>query len=415
MRNILNVFKFEFLTVLKRRSFILSLILVPLIPSLLLGILNLINQDESQSFQEVIIQEVGSPLPIGVVDLGSVIKEYPEWLTQGRLVPLESEAEAREKTAAGQLQGFYVIEPDYLETGNMRFIKPQISMITEILQEDLLKDLINYNLLGADQQRYLRFMNPANFTFEYLNPETADTRDQSNAATYWVPYAVTMFFYLIILISSGLMLNAVTKDKENKTIEILLSSARPLDLFIGKILAFGLLSLIQLVVWFGTLVLLVDIGKTSLPFLQNISIPTSVLWASVPFFIGGFLLYGSLMAGMGAVAPNLREGNQSTFVLVLPLLFAMLSINQLIETPFSSFTTFMTVFPFTSPVVMLTRLSVGAVPAWQLIASVVLLVGTVIIVIRGVSNLFSSQYLLSGQKMDVRLFLRTVFIGHRRA
>ena len=415
MRNILNVFKFEFLTVLKRRSFILSLILVPLIPSLLLGILNLINQDESQSFQEVIIQEVGSPLPIGVVDLGNVIKEYPEWLTQGRLVPLESEAEAREKTAAGQLQGFYVIEPDYLETGNMRFIKPQISMITEILQEDLLKDLINYNLLGADQERYLRFMNPANFTFEYLNPETADTRDQSNAATYWVPYAVTMFFYLIILISSGLMLNAVTKDKENKTIEILLSSARPLDLFTGKILAFGLLSLIQLVVWFGTLVLLVDMGKTSLPFLQNISIPTSVLWASVPFFIGGFLLYGSLMAGMGAVAPNLREGNQSTFVLVLPLLFAMLSINQLIETPFSSFTTFMTVFPFTSPVVMLTRLSVGAVPAWQLIASIVLLVGTVVIVIRGVSNLFSSQYLLSGQKMDVRLFLRTVFIGHRRA
>ena len=415
MRNILNVFKFEFLTVLKRRSFILSLILVPLIPSLLLGILNLINQDESQSFQEVIIQEVGSPLPIGVVDLGNVIKEYPEWLTQGRLVPLESEAEAREKTAAGQLQGFYVIEPDYLETGNMRFIKPQISMITELLQEDLLKDLINYNLLGADQERYMRFMNPVNFTFEYLNPETADTRDQSNAATYWVPYAVTMFFYLIILISSGLMLNAVTKDKENKTIEILLSSARPLDLFIGKILAFGLLSLIQLVVWFGTLVLLVDMGKTSLPFLQNISIPTSVLWASVPFFIGGFLLYGSLMAGMGAVAPNLREGNQSTFVLVLPLLFAMLSINQLIETPFSSFTTFMTVFPFTSPVVMLTRLSVGAVPAWQLIASIVLLVGTVVIVIRGVSNLFSSQYLLSGQKMDVRLFLRTVFIGHRRA
>jgi ABC-2 type transport system permease protein len=224
-----------------------------------------------------------------------------------------------------------------------------------------------------------------------------------------------MFFYMIILISSGLMLSAVTKDKENKTIEILLTSARPLDLFIGKILAFGLLSLMQMVVWFGTLFLLVDVGKTSLPFLQNISIPTSVLWASVPFYIGGFLLYGSLMAGMGAVAPNLREGNQSTFVLNLPLIFTILSINQLIETPFSSFTTFMTLFPFTSPVVMLTRLSVGPVPAWQLIASIALLVGTVIIVIRGVANLFSSQYLLSGQKINIGLFLRTVFIGHRRA
>lgn len=415
MRDILNVFKFEFLTVLKRRSFILSLILVPLIPSLLLGALNLINQDKSPSVQEVIIQEVANPLPIGVVDLAKVIKEYPEWLTQGRLVQLASEVEAREKTAAGQLQGFYVIEPDYRETGKMRFIKPQISMITELLQQDVLKDLVNYNLLGADKERYMRFMNPANFTFEYLNPETADTRDQSNAATYWVPYAVTMFFYMIILISSGLMLNAVTKDKENKTIEILLSSARPLDLFIGKILAFGSLSLLQMVVWFGTLVVITNMGKTSLPFLEAISIPTSVLLASVPFFIGGFLLYGSLMAGMGAVAPNLREGNQSTFVLSLPLIFTVMSISQLIENPFSTFTTFMTLFPFTSPVVMLTRLSVGAVPAWQLIASVALLNGAVIIVIRGVSNLFSSQYLLSGQKMNIRLFLRTVFIGHRRA
>jgi len=388
---------------------------VPLIPSLLLGVLNLINQDGSLSFQEIFVQEVANPLPIGVVDMGNMIKEYPDWLTQGRLVPEVSEEEARQKTAAGQLQGFYVIEPDYLETGSMRFIKPQISMITELLQQDLLKDLINYNLLGADQERFMRFMNPTTFTFEYLNPETADTRDQSNAATYWVPYAVTMFFYMIILISSGLMLNAVTKDKENKTIEILLSSAKPLDLFIGKILAFGSLSLTQMLIWFGSLVLLMDVGKTSLPFLQNISIPINVIVASVPFFIGGFLLYGSLMAGMGAVAPNLREGNQSTFVLNLPLIFTVMSINQLIETPFSLFTTFMTIFPFTSPVVMLTRLSVGPVPLWQLIASIGLLIGTVIIVIRGVANLFSSQYLLSGQKMNIGVFLRTVFIGHRRA
>lgn len=64
---------------------------------------------------------------------------------------------------------------------------------------------------------------------------------------------------------------------------------------------------------------------------------------------------------------------------------------------------------------MLTRLSVGPVPPWQLIASIALLVGAVIIVIRGVANLFSSQYLLSGQKMKIGLFFRTVFIGHRRA
>lgn len=414
MRNIFMVCKFEFLTVLRRRSFILSLILVPLIPSLLLGAMKLFNQDESPSFQQMIMQEVGSPLPIGVVDLGNVIKDYPDWLTQGRLVPEASEVDAREKIAAGQLQGFYVIEPNYLETGKMQFIKPQVGMLTELLQKNVLQDLINYNLLGANQDRFLRYMNPASFTYEYFDPETADTRDQSSGATYWVPYSVTMFFYMFVVISSGLMFNVVTKDKENKTIEILLSSAKPLDLFIGKMLAYGSLSLLQISVWLGTLVLLFNRNSSILSFLGNFNIPQSVIVASVPFFICGFLLYGSLMAGMGAVAPNLREGNQFASILLLPLIFSVMAMSQLIMEPFSVFTTFMTIFPFTSPVVMLTRLSVGPVSPWQLIASIALLLAAVITVIRGVANLFSSQYLLSGQKMKIGLFLRTVFIGHRR-
>lgn len=137
--------------------------------------------------------------------------------------------------------------------------------------------------------------------------------------------------------------------------------------------------------------------------------------AGVPFFICGFLLYGSMIAGIGAMAPNLREGNQFVSILMIPLIFSVMSMSQLIMSPFSIFTTFMTIFPFTSPVVMLTRLAVGPVPIWQLVACAVVLIGTIIIVIRGVTNLFSSQYLLSGQKFNFGLFLRTVFIGHRRA
>jgi ABC-2 type transport system permease protein len=381
---------------------------------LVLGALKLINRGESPSIQELIIQEVSSPLPIGVVDLGKVIKDYPDWLTQGRFVPVISEEEARSKTTSGQLQGFYVIEPDYLKSGNMRFIKPQISMLTELLQQNILQDLINYNLLGANQDRFLRYMNPASFTFEYLDLETADTRDQSDGATYWVPYAVTMFFYMFVVVSSSMMFSVVTKDKENKTIEILLSSAKPLDLFIGKMLAYGSLSLLQIALWLGTFVFLLNQNSSILSFLGNFTIPKSVFLAGVPFFICGFLLYGSMIAGIGAMAPNLREGNQFTSILLFPLIFSVMAMSQLIMEPFSVFTTFMTIFPFTSPVVMLTRLAVGPVPPWQLIASIALLIGTIIFVIRGVANLFSSQYLLSGQKMKIGLFFRTVFIGHRR-
>jgi ABC-2 type transport system permease protein len=122
-----------------------------------------------------------------------------------------------------------------------------------------------------------------------------------------------------------------------------------------------------------------------------------------------------MIAGIGAMAPNLREGNQFASILMFPLIFSVMAMSQLIMEPFSTFTIFMTLFPFTSPVVMLTRLAVGPVPLWQLVTSMLLLVGSIIFIIRGVSNLFSSQYLLSGQKFNFGLFLRTVFIGHRRA
>jgi len=414
MLNIRRVFWFEFLNVIKRRSFIVSMILVPLIPILLLGGLRLLNRDSSQTIQEIFIKEAASPLPIGVVDNSNLIKEYPNWATGGQLIAQESEEVARERTAAGQLQGFYLIEEDYLQSGKLRFIKPEVNMITELVQQDQLKSLIEYNLLGADEEVYLRYTNPATFNYEYLNPETADTRDQSEASTYWLPYVVTMFFYMVVLISSSTMLGAISKDKENKVIEMLLSSVSPLDLFLGKILALGLVSLVQMLVWFGTIVLLPKIGGVALPFLADFDVSASLVLSAIPFFIGGFLLYGSLMAGLGALAPNLREANQSNFVLMLPLIFTVMAIAQLIENPNSAFTTFMTLFPFTSPVVMMTRISIGQVPAWQIIACLILLFGTVVVVMRGVANLISSQALLSGQKVKIGQFLKTVFVGHPR-
>ncbi|HHX07974.1 MAG TPA: hypothetical protein GX730_00875, partial [Chloroflexi bacterium] len=77
MLNIRRVFWFEFLNIIKRRSFIVSMILVPLIPILLLGGLNLVNQDSTQTIQEIFVKETANPLPIGVVDKTKLIQEYP--------------------------------------------------------------------------------------------------------------------------------------------------------------------------------------------------------------------------------------------------------------------------------------------------------------------------------------------------
>jgi len=411
MVNLGKVFTFEFLNLVRRRSFLLMIILVPLIPSLLFFLLGMLNDDQTQSITQIFTNEVANPLPIGVVDQSGIVTDYPDWLTNGALVEVVDEDAARQRTAANQLEGFFVIAPDYLESGKVTYIKPEISMITEIVQQGALDELINYNLMGADQQLYLRYTNPVTYRYEYLDPETADTRDQDSAASFLVPYAIMMLFYMLILISSSFMLNAVGKDKENKTIEILLTSASPMDLFLGKLLGYGAASLLQMMAWGSAVVLFMNLGGQSFPFLLGVSLSNQIVFLGIPYFILGFFLYGSLMAGIGAMAPNLREGNSSSFILTLPLIFIFLIINQLIGEPNSFLSVFLSIFPLTSSVVMMTRLAIGSVPIWQLALSLGVLIATVYLVVRGVSNLFSSQTLLTGEKFKLSTFFRTIVFG----
>ena len=411
MAKVRKVFAFEFFNLISKKSFILSLILVPLIPSLIFFVLGKLNQEQTQSLSQIFVSEVANPLPIGVVDQSGLVSEYPAWLTKGELIEIADEATARVQTEQNQLEGFFIIAPNYLESGEVTFIKPEINMVTEIVKQGALDDLINYNLMGQDQDLYLKYSNPVTFNYNFVNEETADKRDQDSPMTMIVPYLITMLFYMVILIGAAFMINAVGKDKDNKTIEILLTSSNPHQLFFGKLLAYGTASLLQLLAWVAAIFLVSKIGGASLSYMQGFDIPVSlVLWA-IPFFALGYMIYGSLMAGIGAMAPNIREGNQSSFILMLPLIFVLMNIYQLIDKPHGAFSVIMSLFPLTSPVVMMTRISIGQVPLWQILLSIVILVLFVILVIRAVANLFSSQTLLSGDKFNVQTFLKTLFVG----
>lgn len=411
MTNLGKVFKFEFLNLITRRSFLLMIVLVPLVPIVLFTLLGLLNDDQTQTLGQMFTSEVANPLPIGVVDQSGIVTDFPDWLTNGNLVEVADEDTARQRTVANQLEGFFVISSDYVESGKVTYFKPEINMITEIVQQGTLDELLNYNLMDSDQDMFLRYTNPVNYTYEYLNPETADTRDQNLVANYVVPYVITMLFYMLILISSSIMINAVGKDKDNKTIEIMLTSVSPMDLFLGKLLGYGAASLLQMLAWGGGVVAFMKLGGQSLAFLQGTSLPNQVMILGIPYFLLGFFLYGSLMAGIGALAPNLREGNSSSFILTMPLIFVLLIINQLISEPNSFFITFLSILPLTSSVVMMTRLAIGMVPFWQIALSFGVLFATVFLVVRGVSNLFSSQTLLSGDKFNMKTFFRTIVFG----
>lgn len=412
MRKIWRVFKYEFLSVVSRRSFILGLILVPLIPTIILGLVGLLKPKDSPDLMETIAEEVSNPTPYGIVDDSGLINHYPDWV-MGQLIPVDDESLARQETQAGNLEGFYVISKDYIETGDVLLVKPEVSMVGEMKYNAIFEELIRYNLVDGDNALYAKLVNNMSVTTEYLDIEQADTRDQDDPITFMVPFMISFFFYMLVIINSSLMLNSVAKEKENRTMEILLSSAEPVDIFGGKILARGLASLIQTAVWLATILLLAWLTNRTLNLPFKLEIPTAVFTWGIPYFVLGFMLYGSLMAGLGAMVPNTREGGQFSLILSMPLILAYLSLGEFVANPNSAVTMFLSLFPLTSTIVMPTRLAIGAVPVWQLIVALLLLVLTVWLVVRGAANLFSSQNLLSGQKINLKTFFNTLLFGKK--
>jgi ABC-2 type transport system permease protein len=214
-----------------------------------------------------------------------------------------------------------------------------------------------------------------------------------------------MIYYAVILMSASFLLNSLTKEKENRVIEILMSSITPRQLLVGKIIALGLVGLLQAALWVGTGYALLRLSGRTFSLPSSFQLPPSFLFWGAVFFLLGYGLYASLMAGVGALVPNLREASQATFAVILPLLIPLVMISVLIEDPNGALALGLSLFPLTSPVVMMTRLSAAQVPLPQLLLSAALLAATAALVVRTVAGMFRAQTLLAGQALTPkRLF-----------
>jgi len=217
-----------------------------------------------------------------------------------------------------------------------------------------------------------------------------------------------MMFYIIILGSSSLMLNSITNEKTNRVMEILMTSITPSQMLTGKIVALGLVGLMQTIIWSVSGFLLLRMSGKTMDLASSFQLPISILIWGILFFIGGYTLYASLMAGLGAMVPNLKETSQATTVLIIPMIIPLMFISAIIDKPNGLISLILSMFPLTSPVTMMTRLASGNVPIWQILLSLFLIFAFAYFVIRSVSNLFRAQTLLSGQEFKLKYFFNAL-------
>jgi ABC-2 type transport system permease protein len=409
MSKTLLVLKNEFLSVIQRKSFLITLFLLPVIGVVSMFVISAIEKSTGQDAGSILNNFFLSTVQAdfeGFVDESGLVKAIPKGY-ENRLMRFTSETDARQALEQKVITAYYVISQDYLSTGNVIYVRPDFNPLGSTTQSLPIDALMAYALTDDNLDLAYRLQNPLNIQQQSLSTEVQ--RDVENPLTFIIPYVITFLFYISILTSSSLVLSSITDEKQNRVLEILMTSITPRQMLTGKIIALGLAGLIQTTVWLGSGLLMLRYSGRNFALADAFQLPASLLiWGAV-YFLLGYAIYASLMAAIGALVPNLREASQATTLVILPLIVPLIFITSLIQTPNSGITIFLSLFPLTSPIAMMTRLSAVQVPFWQLAASLVLLMVTAVILIRATASMFRAQALLSGREFSVKILFRTLF------
>ncbi len=370
MRNVFLVIKNEISTTLRKRSFWLTTFLLPaVILALSFGSQALARSSAATGGSNPLLGSfTAAGKPIGYVDLAGVIAQIPQpppdnqWLKTGPLQEYPTEAAAHAALDNGEISKYYLVPADFVQSGNLVVVDGNYSVLTSLDNNNYFEYALRLNLVKDANLAQILDDPTAKVKTQGLAPQ--GVKKSNDFSSFGVPFAVLMIFYFVITMTGSFMLQSVSKEKENRTIEVLLLSLRPRDLMLGKILGLGVVALLQIVVWGGAMLVF---GGISLNGLGALGLPDGFFIWALLYFVLGYLVYASLLGALGALAPSAREGAQFTFFVMLPLFIPLMLNSALIETPNGGLTMVLSLFPLTSPVTMITRLAAGNVPSEQLL------------------------------------------------
>jgi len=398
------IMKAEIRTTLGRKTFMLFAFGLPAILGIIALAVMVINRDGGGPVEEV---EPPQSLAEGYVDPGNLIQSLPANVPAGWLQPYADEAAAQSALEAGEIEGYYVIAADYLETGDVLYVKETFDPLGDSIQSQAMEWILLTNLAGGDLSLASALWQPLNLEMTSLAPPAEDSYED-NWFVEMMPTLMTLILYMVILIASSALIAAVAEEKKNRVMEILLSSVTPTQFIGGKILALGFMGLLMFAAYVALMWVVATFGGQGLNIPTGYEVPTNLfVWASV-FAVLGYAMYGSLMAGLGALAPDVKDTRSTSLLLMAPMILAYMFNIIVIEVPNGILAIILSLFPLTSPVSMISRMTATDVPTWQLVLAAALQLLTALLIVRLVARLFRAQILLSGAAPSPGRYLKVL-------
>jgi ABC-2 type transport system permease protein len=352
----------------------------------------------------VIVWTNTSATPIGYIDQSGLLAnaipqptaKFPERTVRMQAYP--DEASARADLDAGKLQAYYVIPKDYLQSGRLEeyYNKEPKGMAAPQFNEFLTANL----LVNVPQQIADRIQ--AGSTFIVVSADKTRQASQDQIINIVLPFIAGILFIIAMSTSSGYLLQAIVEEKENRTMEIMVTSVSPGQLMSGKTLADMAVGLTQLVVWALFIFVILIIGKSYVSFLSGFTFPLKTVALLSAVMIPAFIMISGLMAAIGATVTEGSEGQQIMGLFTIPIWLPYILVAVFIQNPNSPLAVIMTLFPLTAPMTIAIRMGFTTIPAWQYITSLVLLLISAIGAVWLAGRAFRLGMLRYGQRLRLR-------------
>jgi ABC-2 type transport system permease protein len=423
MNKILLIIKREYLTRVRKRTFIIGTILFPVLYlALIFG-------------TGYIAEKSREDLTVGIIDKSGFFTDELIAKTNGtdslNKLSLIKIPEALFKTSYDSL-GYngYVVIP---QTASWKQGLDSLLFVTNktygagatIPVENKLNrlwDEIKNDSLGIDSSKK-QILASSNISLKVYNSKNRDA--DAGAATV-IGYVCGFLMYLILLLYGSQVMMGVTEEKTNRIAEVVVSSVKPFQLMLGKIIGIGMVALTQFLIWIACIFLIYNIGKVSgqstgamaeaVGGVQRVFTSVHILTVVgcfIFYMLGGFFFYSSLYAAIGsAINEDMREAQSLSFPITMLVIFSIALMTPAISNPSSPLAVWTSIIPFSSPIVMMARVPFGVpntVPWWQLGLSMALLIAGFMFTTWFAARIYRTGILMYGKKPSWKEMMKWAF------
>lgn len=393
MKKVWRVALYEYKRNVFKKSFLLTLLSIPLMVAFGVG----------SGFVMVSLQD--NDLPVGYIDQAGIFENpIPAPLSEGDkpvdFIPFQSEDEARAALDAKEIQAYYILPADYFETRIIEIVytkKPADNANRQWW------DFLQINLL-SDQPTEIAYRTAAGTDVTVRSQDGKRTvADSGPTFGNMMPLFISLAFLALILMSSGFLMGALAEEKENRTMEIVVTSISPLELIAGKLLGVVAIGLTLLVTW--TLIVVLGVFAARLMgigWFQDLGMDWGVVLTTVAIAVPGYVLVAALMIAIGTMVTTTQEGQSFSSIFVIFHMIPMYISIAFVNNPANSLAVTLSLLPFTSLMTVAMRNLFYSVPAWQVVVSVVVQTASAMGAIWLASRAFRLGMLRYGQRLRWR-------------